>query len=364
MKRSSRKEARESAPEASAYRRGDTSLEPLSLPKDALVVAFLDELRAEFLAKGYKANGNLKPDAQREERIQRFVKSCRAPLSLRDRSNEFSDAVTKLLTKFERLCERTGKFPSDPIFTRKIYRYLADQLSANVEFFQFPKMAVLLTPTLMTSQPLVSLPETLEQRGFPTDRRLFYRAFTSHSQGVVKFFEDGAKRLAEIDQVLAKHPGWALAQDFKVQLAFFRLSQDIEKLVVAHRATVDQILITPPYKSWFQGQRSVVEVVVGRFKPDQVRKKLQELNAITADLLNDDDLKPFKGRRSAVLYAAMGHFSFSSAKEQLLKAHQLEERLVFLHKSNNLTYNLKELRDACLKNYDQANRMAERLSLR
>jgi hypothetical protein len=364
MKKSSRKDTQDGVTDASTDRRGDTSLEQLYLPKDATVVAFLDELRTEFLAKGYKANGNLKPNTQRDERIDRFVKSYRVPLSLRNRADEFSEAVTILLKKFERLCERTGKSPSDPFFTRKIYRYLADQLSANVEFFKFPKMGVLLTPTLMTSQPLISLSDTLERRDLPTDRRLLYRAFTSHSQGVVEFFELGAKRLAEIDRVLAKQPGWTLAPAFRAQLAFYRLSQDIEKLVVDHRATVDKILRTPPYKSWFRGQRSVVEAVVCRFKPDQVLKKLQELKTLTTDLLNDDDLKLFSGRKSAVLYAALGHFSFARAKEHLQKAHQLEERLVSLHKSMHVPYDLKELRDACLKNYDKAKRMAELLSLR
>jgi hypothetical protein len=104
--------------------------------------------------------------------------------------------------------------------------------------------------------------------------------------------------------------------------------------------------------------------VVCRFKPDQVREKLKELKTLTTDLLKDDDVKPFSRRRSAVLYAALSHFSFAKAKEQLLKAHKLEERLVSLHKSSDIPYNLKELRDSCLKNYDQAKRMAELLSLR
>lgn len=364
MKEPSRKRVQQGAPNSGAYSSRAQSLEPLHLSKDSAVVAFLNDLREEFLAKGYKANGSFKPDAQRDERIDRFVRSHRVPHSLRGRSKEYSEAVTLLLKRYERICERTGKAPHDPKFTLQVYRYLVSQLRQNIEFFQFPDLQNLVTPTLMTAEPLVSLPGKFARNNIPTDRRLFYRAFTGYSQDVVEFFERGAARLAEIDSLLAKHPGWTIPQARKIQIAFYRLPQDAKALVVDHIATVDKLRKTQPFQSWFSGQRSIIEAVVSRFKPKQVPRKLRELHALTGKLIADPDLEAFSGRKSAVLYAALSHFSFTKAKEHLQKAYKLEVKLVALHRKNNLPCNLKEIRDACLKNYKQAIRMAELLSLR
>lgn len=343
---------------------GAQPLDHLCLPKDVAVVTFLNELRREFLAKRYKANGSLKPDAARDERIEGFVRSYRAPLSLRDRSDDFSQAVTLLLTRFERIRERTGRSQLDNKFAVQVYRYLADQLRQNIEFFRFPDFDKLVTPTLMTSEPLVSLPAKFAENNIPTERRLFYRAFTDHSQHVVEFFERGAEKLNEIERQLAAHPTWKMSKAQKHHLAFFRQPQDSKALLKSHISTVNTLLKTQPFSKWFHGQRSIVEAVVSRFKINNVRHKLRELHTLTEKLKNDPDLTVFKNRKSAVLYAALSHFSFNKAKEHLQRAHKLEVMLVKRHQENGLGYSLKEIRDACLKDPKQARRMAELLSLR
>jgi hypothetical protein len=364
MKKSSRNDKNAVSGQPLAPDQTTESLLQLRVPSAAPVESFLNELRNEFLAKGYKANGPLKPDPQRDERIERFISSCRCPRSLQHRTEKFRDAVGLLLRKFERLCERTGKSPGSASFTAKVYRYLAAQFRANVEFFQFSQFTVLLTPTLMTPEPLTTLPQKLKDAGLPVDRALLYRAFTAHSQRVVEFFERGAKRLAEVEGMLSEHPELNFAPVYRKRVAFHHLPQDAKLLVEARARAVDTLLNTKPYSSWFLKQRSIVEAVVVRHKQEDVPRKLKQLHSLTTKLLRDPDLAPFAKRRSAVMYAVLSHFSPHKAKAQLQQAHKLEVTLVRLHKKNQLECHLKEIRDICLKNPDQAIRMAELLSLR
>lgn len=309
--------------------------------------AIVGRLRDEFLSTGYKLNGAIPKDPDRDERIHLFIQESTLVAHATQRFvplGNFTEASKRLLQCFERLAYRTRTPIPDHISRDSIYQYLIDQLACNTEFFSFnPK--VLVTATLMSRHNLREIvgPDVFQDSG--ELRRLLYRAFAAYPQSIDRFFARGKERLEELTDILNRD-GTTMARSFQVLYAYFKIGFSVEEVVKQHFTLVDEMCADEGFSSL---SRSIIESVVGRCKPRCVRRELERIVKDSQDLLDDPEVsKVFGSRMHHVRYVVSSRVD--DAREYLLRAAVQEERICALYRALGETFNRKELRDQCVKN--------------
>jgi len=335
------------AMQARQHRDSSDPLSAITYLKQSSAISLLNELREEFLNRAVKLNGQLANNPDRDERIDKFIRSYRHQLLTEGSRENFDAAANLLLKRFERLCDRLGRDHSQTRVRGSVYRHLLDQLAINIKHFGFKDFQVLVTPTLMSPTALTQLTRGL-------DKRTLYRAFTSNPQRLPEYFKKGQERLKEMESLIRSEPALSIPPYLRRLYAFSRMPDDIETLLRTHSDAVTKIVVSAAKIKPFRLNRSVVSEVVCRFGAQKAPTKLREIYNIANALAKDPELTHYHSRKSACLYAALSHLSFARAKQHLILASKLETKLTDIYQQRKISFDRKQLRTACLKSYDNA----------
>jgi hypothetical protein len=315
------------AMQARQHRDSSDPLSAITYPKQSLAIFLLNELREEFLNRAVKLNGPIANNPDRDARIEKFI-ACYKPRSLGDGSREkFDTAATLLLKRFERLCDRLDRDHIQTKVRSSVYRHLLDQLAINIKHFDFKDFQVLVTPTLMSPSALTQLTKGL-------DKRTLYRAFTSNPQRLPEYFKKGQERLKEMESLIRSEPALSIPPYLRRFYAFSRMPEDIDTLLRTHSDAVTKIVASRAKIKPFRLNRSVVSEVVCRFGAQKAPTKLREIYKIANALAKDPELTHYHSRKSACLYVALSHLSFTRAKQHLILASKLETKLIDIYQKS------------------------------
>jgi hypothetical protein len=335
------------SPNSSSHIRQHTSIDH--------VEGFLADLRHRYLEQNKKLNGVNPADEKAEEYRQKIVSRNRHIQALQSREIDIIEPSLRLLRQFDLLLNRERIGPIEASFRLELHNYLLNGLAANTNFYNF-KPTVLVTATLFSDIPLSELPNLEVSRPIKDKMWVFYRAFTSSPQHVLRFLQNGANRLGEMIE-LCRDMYLPLNSTVRIRYAYMHQNIPVQEILKRQQTITEQIINDKELEQIVRASRSLVSIVLSEHSHAKAHETLRGLAKTFQSLITDPELAVFKSRPGDLLYGLYHHPR--EPKLFLLNTLKREQELGALLGEHESLCSPDKLRKLCLKRPRKAEQLIE-----